>query len=49
MVVQGFTAQEAATIIGSSAAAMGKRLGRAKRRLLAAYLAQDASAPEGYP
>jgi RNA polymerase sigma factor (sigma-70 family) len=43
MVVQGFTAQEAAAIIGSSAAAMGKRIGRAKRRLLAAYLAQDAS------
>ena len=49
MVVQGFTAQEAAVIIGSSAAAMGKRLGRAKRRLLAAYLAQDASASEGHP
>lgn len=47
MVVQGFTAQEAATIIGSSATAMGKRIGRAKRRLLSAYLAQDASASEG--
>ena len=47
MVVQGFTAREAALIIGSSPAAMGKRIGRAKRRLLAAYLAQDASATEG--
>lgn len=46
MVVQGFTAQEAATIIGSSAAAMGKRFGRAKRRLLTAYLAQNASDSE---
>ncbi|MGE5334974.1 MAG: RNA polymerase sigma factor [Nitrososphaerota archaeon] len=49
MVVQGFTAQEAATIIGSSATAMGKRIGRAKRRLLSAYRAQDASASEGQP
>jgi RNA polymerase sigma-70 factor, ECF subfamily len=49
MVVQGFTAQEAATIIGSSATAMGKRIGRAKRRLLSAYLAQEASASEGHP
>jgi len=48
MVVQGFTAQEAAAIIGSSAAAMGKRIGRAKRRLLTAYLAQTASVPEGH-
>lgn len=48
MVVQGFTAQEAAAIIGSSAVAMGKRIGRAKRRLLSAYLAQDASAPGGH-
>lgn len=49
MVVQGFTAQEAAAIIGSSAMAMGKRIGRAKRRLLSAYLAQNASAAEGRP
>ena len=49
MVVQGFTAQEAAHIIGSTAAAMGKRIGRAKRRLLAAYLAQDTSTPEEHP
>lgn len=48
MVVQGFTAQEAAAIIGSSAAALGKRIGRAKRRLLSAYLAQDASVSEGH-
>lgn len=47
MVVQGFTAQEAAAIIGSSATAMGKRIGRAKRRLLTAYLAQNASNPGG--
>lgn len=47
MVVQGFTAQEAAAIIGSSATAMGKRIGRAKRRLLSAYLAQNASNPGG--
>ena len=49
MVVQGFTAQEAAHIIGSTATAMGKRIGRAKRRLLAAYLAQDTSSAEGNP
>lgn len=49
MVVQGFTAQEAAHIIGSTAPAMGKRVGRAKRRLLAAYLAQDASRSEEHP
>ena len=47
MVVQGFTAQEAAAIIGSSATAMGKRIGRANRRLLSAYLAQNASNPGG--
>jgi DNA-directed RNA polymerase specialized sigma24 family protein len=47
MVVQGFTAQEAAAIIGSSATAMGKRIGRAKRRLLSAYLTQNASNPGG--
>ena len=47
MVVQGFTAQEAAAIIGSSATAMGKRIVRAKRRLLSAYLAQNASNPGG--
>jgi len=49
MVVQGFTAQEAAAIIGSSATAMGKRIGRAKRRLLSVYLAQNASNVEGRP
>ncbi len=47
MVVQGFTAQEAAAITGASAGAMGKRIGRAKRRLLSAYLAQNASTAEG--
>ena len=47
MVVQGFTAQEAAAIIGASATAMGKRIGRAKSRLLSAYLAQNASNPGG--
>lgn len=40
-VVQSFTIQEAATIVGCSPAAMGKRVGRAKQRLLSAYLAQN--------
>jgi RNA polymerase sigma factor (sigma-70 family) len=45
MVVQGFTAQEAAAVVGSTPAAMGKRVGRAKRRLLTVYQAQNASVP----
>ncbi len=40
-VVQSFTIQEAATIVGCSPAAMGKRIGRAKQRLLSVYLAQN--------
>jgi RNA polymerase sigma factor (sigma-70 family) len=38
-VVHGFTAQESAVVIGSSASAVAKRVSRAKQRLLAAYLA----------
>jgi RNA polymerase sigma-70 factor (ECF subfamily) len=38
-VVHGFTAQESAQVIGSSASAVAKRVSRAKQRLLAAYLA----------
>ena len=41
IVVQGFTAAEAAAIIGDSPQAVAKRISRAKRRLLAAYLAQE--------
>jgi RNA polymerase sigma-70 factor (ECF subfamily) len=41
IVVQGFTAAEAAEIIGDSPQAVAKRLSRAKRRLLDAYLAQE--------
>jgi RNA polymerase sigma-70 factor, ECF subfamily len=37
IVVQGFTAAEAAHILGSTPAAIAKRLARAKRRLLIAY------------
>lgn len=40
-VVQDFTIQEAAAVVGCSPAAMGKRIGRAKQRLLSAYLAQN--------
>jgi len=51
VVVQGFTAHEAAAVVGSTPAAMGKRVGRAKRRLLTVYQAQNTSAwaamPEG--
>ena len=38
-VVHGFTAHEAAQVIGISAPAVAKRVSRAKQRLLAAYLA----------
>jgi RNA polymerase sigma-70 factor (ECF subfamily) len=38
-IVHGFTAQESAEVIGSSAGAVAKRVSRAKQRLLAAYLA----------
>ena len=46
IVVQGFTAAEAAEIIGDSPQAIAKRISRAKRRLLAAYLAQEAGDQE---
>ncbi len=46
MVVQGFTAAEAAQILGDSPQAIAKRLTRAKRRLLDAYLAQEAASQE---
>lgn len=46
IVVQGFTAAEAAEIIGDSPQAIARRISRAKRRLLAAYLAQDAGDQE---
>lgn len=44
-VVHNFTIQEAAVIVGCSPAAMGKRIWRAKQRLLSAYLAQNPLAP----
>ncbi len=46
MVAQGFTAAETAQIMGDSPQAIAKRLSRAKRRLLDAYLAQEASPQE---
>ena len=46
MVVQGFTAAQAAEMLGDSPQAVAKRLSRAKRRLLAAYLVQAASDQE---
>lgn len=48
-VVQGFTATEAAEIMGASSAAVAKRVSRAKRRLLTAYLAQNAEHGKGEP
>lgn len=41
-VVEGFSAPETAEIIGDSPHAVAKRITRAKRRLLAAYLAREA-------
>jgi RNA polymerase sigma-70 factor, ECF subfamily len=41
IVVQDFTAAEAAKIIGATAASVKKRIIRAKRRLLAAYTVQS--------
>jgi DNA-directed RNA polymerase specialized sigma24 family protein len=41
IVMQGFTAAEAGAIIGASAQAVAKRIARAKRRLLDAYLTRD--------
>ena len=49
IVVQGFTAGEAADIMGASTAAVAKRVARAKRRLLNAYLAQNAEPGKGGP
>ena len=46
MVVQGFTAAETAQILGDSPQAIAKRLSRAKRRLLDAYLAQEGTSQE---
>ena len=46
MVVQGFTAAETAQILGDSPQAIAKRLSRAKRRLLDAYLAQEDTSQE---
>ena len=43
MVVQGFTAAEAAQIIGDSLQAVARRISRARQRLLDAYLAQEGS------
>ena len=47
IVVQGFTAAEAGQVIGASPQAVAKRIARAKRRLLNAYLAEDARREEG--
>lgn len=49
MVVHGFTAAETATILGAGVAGVAKRLSRAKRRLLAVYLAEEARSQEGSP
>jgi DNA-directed RNA polymerase specialized sigma24 family protein len=49
MIVQGFTAREAAAILDTSPTALGKRIGRAKRRLLSVYLAQNTSISEELP
>lgn len=46
MVVQGFTANEAAQILESTPPAISKRAARAKRRLLQIYLAQNPSVQE---
>jgi RNA polymerase sigma factor (sigma-70 family) len=47
IVVYGFTAAETAAILGASVPAVAKRLPRAKRRLLAVYLAEEAHSQEG--
>ena len=49
IVVQGFTAAEAAQIIGATPQAVAKRFARAKQRLRAAYLAQNPSAYHSQP
>jgi DNA-directed RNA polymerase specialized sigma24 family protein len=47
IVVHGFTAAETGVILGASTSAVAKRLSRAKRRLLAIYLAKEAISQEG--
>jgi RNA polymerase sigma-70 factor (ECF subfamily) len=47
IVVQGFTAAEAGQVIGASPQAVAKRIARAKRRLLNAYMAHDPQRQEG--
>jgi DNA-directed RNA polymerase specialized sigma24 family protein len=47
IIVRGFTAAEAAEIIGASTAAVAKRVSRAKRRLLNACLAQNGDQGKG--
>jgi len=49
MVVQGFTAREAAAAVGSTPTAMSKRVGRAKQRLLTVYQAQNPSGSSATP
>jgi DNA-directed RNA polymerase specialized sigma24 family protein len=49
IVVQGFTAAEAAQIIGATPQAVAKRFARAKQRLRAAYLAQNPAAYHAQP
>ena len=49
IVVQGFTAAEAAQIIGATPQAVAKRFARAKQRLRAAYLAQNPSTNHSQP
>ncbi len=45
-VVQGFSTSEVSQIVGASPEVIAKRLSRAKQRLRAAYLAQEATAEE---
>lgn len=47
MVVHGFTAAETGAVLDASVQAVAKRLSRAKRRLLAVYLAEEAHSQEG--
>jgi RNA polymerase sigma-70 factor, ECF subfamily len=47
MVVHGFTAAETAYILGATTQVIAKRLSRAKRRLLASYLADEVRTQEG--
>lgn len=47
IVVQGFTAAETARIVGGTPQAVAKRFARAKQRLRAIYLAQNAPIPGG--